>query len=123
LAQQGTAPSRTAQTSTVAELARFFPEATPVRIPVQFTRSRNASNENRSGAAAVEESTVIEFGTSREVLFACTTLLEFADVLRLRNSDGSLDTEASVVAVQYHPGTTIVAARFLTSVPNWIVKP
>jgi hypothetical protein len=27
------------------------------------------------------------------------------------------------VAVQYHPGTTIVAARFLTSVPNWIVKP
>jgi hypothetical protein len=123
LAQQGTAPSRTAQTSTVAELARFFPEATPVRIPVQFTRSRNASNENRQGAAAVEESTVIEFGTSREVLFACTTPLEFADVLRLRNSDGSLDTEASVVAVQYHPAITIVAARFLNSVPNWIVKP
>ncbi|MFZ0276589.1 MAG: hypothetical protein WA254_08475 [Candidatus Sulfotelmatobacter sp.] len=123
MAQQGTAPSRTAQTSTVAELARFFPEATPVRIPVQFTRSRNASNESRPGAAAVEESTVIEFGTSREVLFACTTPLEFADVLRLRNSDGSLDTEASVVAVQYHPGTTVVAARFLTSVPNWIVKP
>ena len=123
MAQQGTAPSRTAQTSTVAELARFFPEATPVRIPVQFTRSRNASNENRPGAAAVEESTVIEFGTSREVLFACTTPLEFADVLRLRNSDGSLDTEASVVAVQYHPGITIVAARFLNSVPNWIVKP
>ena len=111
------------KTSTVAELARFFPEATPVRIPVQFTRSRNASNENRPSAAPVEESTVIEFGTSREVLFACTTPLEFADVLRLRNSDGSLDTEASVVAVQYHPGTTIVAARFLTSVPNWIVKP
>ena len=123
MAQQGTAPSRTAQTSTVAELARFFPEATPVRIPVQFTRSRNASNENRPGAGAVEESTVIEFGTSREVLFSCTTPLEFADVLRLRNSDGSLDTEASVVAVQYHPGTTVVAARFLSSVPNWIVKP
>lgn len=71
----------------------------------------------------VEESTVIEFGTSREVLFACATPLEFADILRLRNSDGSLDTEASVVAVQYHPGKTIVAARFVTSVPNWIVKP
>jgi hypothetical protein len=28
-----------------------------------------------------------------------------------------------VVAVQYHPGTTIVAARFVNSVPNWIVKP
>ena len=66
---------------------------------------------------------MIEFGTSREVLFACATPLEFADILRLRNSDGSLDTEASVVAVQYHPGKTIVAARFATSVPNWIVKP
>jgi hypothetical protein len=123
LGQQGTAQSRTAQTSTVAELARFFPEATPVRIPVQFIRYSAASNQNQPGAAGIEESTVIEFGTSREVLFACTTPLEFADILRLRNSDGSLDTEASVVAVQYHPGTTIVAARFLNSVPNWIVKP
>ncbi len=122
LAQQATAPSRTAQTSRVAELARFFPEATPVRIPVQFTRRNNASNASQSGVADVEESTIIEFGTSREVLFACSTALEFADILRLRNSDGSLDTEASVVAVQYHPGKTIVAARFINSVPNWIVK-
>jgi len=120
LAQQGTAQSRTGQTSTVAELARFFPEATPVRIPVQFTRRSNASQIAR---ADVQESTVIEFGTAREVLFACTTPLEFGDILRLRNSDGSLDTEASVVAVQYHPGVTVVAARFLNSVPNWIVKP
>jgi len=122
MAQQATAQSRAAQTSTVAELARFFPEATPVRIPVQFTRSNNASKESQPGGEGVQESTVIEFGTAREVLFACVTPLEFADILRLRNSDGSLDTEASVVAVQYHPGKTIVAARFLTSVPNWIVK-
>ena len=66
----------------------------------------------------MQESTVIEFGTPREVLFACTTPLEFADILRLRNSDGSLDTEASVVAVQYHPGKTIVAARFFTPSPQ-----
>jgi hypothetical protein len=122
LAQPATAPSRTAQTATVAELARFFPEATPVRIPVQFTRRNSANNGSQSSGPGVEESTVIEFGTAREVLFACTTPLEFADILRLRNSDGSLDTEASVVAVQYHPGKTIVAARFVTSVPNWIVK-
>jgi hypothetical protein len=122
LAQPATAPSRTAHTSTVADLARFFPEATPVRIPVQFTR-RNTNNSNQPDAAGVQENTVIEFGTAREVLFACSTPLEFADVLRLRNSDGSLDTDASVVAVQYHPGKTIVAARFTTSVPNWIVKP
>ena len=122
MAVQATAPSRTAPTSTVGELARFFPEATPVRIPVQFTRRDSAGDGNQSGGGGVQESTVIEFGTAREVLFACATPLEFADILRLRNSDGSLDTEASVVAVQYHPGKTIVAARFVNSVPNWIVK-
>jgi hypothetical protein len=121
LANPGTAKARSRQGSTVADLARFFPEATPVRIPVQFTRTKT-TNDGQSPNSGVPENTVIEFGTSREVLFACTTPLEFADILRLRNSDGSLDTEASVVAVQYHPGTTIVAARFLTSVPNWIVK-
>jgi hypothetical protein len=106
-------------------LARFFPEATPVRIPVELTRRRGDGRTGEGVAVpkgVAPESTVIEFGTSREVLFACTMLLEFADVLRLRNTDGSLDTEASVVAVQYHPGTTIVAARFLGAVPNWIVK-
>jgi hypothetical protein len=122
LAQQATAPARTAQNSAVADLARFFPEATPVRIPVHFTRNGSASDGTRPGHPPVQESTLIEFGTSREVLFACTTRLEFADILHLRNSDGSLDTDASVVAVQYHPGTTSVAARFLTAVPNWIVK-
>lgn len=108
----------------MADLARFFPEATPVRIPVAITRINAASEKPAHGneTPRLPEKTVIEFGTSREVLFACTTPLEFADVLRLCNSDGSLDTEASVVAVQYRPGTTIVAARFLNAVPNWIVK-
>ncbi len=93
-----------------------------MRIPVQFTRNSRTGDCSQPVASGLPENTVIEFGTSREVLFACTTPLEFADVLRLRNSDGSLDTEASVVAVQYHPGATIVAARFLNVVPNWIVK-
>jgi hypothetical protein len=117
LAQQATATGRATQNaSAVAGLARFFPEAAPVRIPVQLARTVEA------GAAEFTESTVIEFGTPREVFFACNTPLEFADVLHLRNSDGSLDIEASVVAVQYHPGNTVVAARFLSAVPNWIVK-
>jgi hypothetical protein len=118
--QAGIAKAR-AKESAVADLARFFPESTPVRIPVQITRSRFAEGE-AVALPASPEATVIEFGTPREVLFACCTPLEFADVLRLRNSDGSLDTEASVVAVQYHPGATVVAARFLSAVPNWIVK-
>jgi hypothetical protein len=130
LPQQATGIARNApNASTVAGLARFFPEATPVRIPVQLARSlyTGASGnedllQNSAPATNFTESTVIEFGTPREVLFACNTPLEFADVLHLRNSDGSLDVEASVVAVQYHPGQTIVAARFLKDVPNWIVK-
>lgn len=107
-----------AQSNRVAELARFFPEATPVRIPVQI----EVRNNSGSGGGALQESTIIEFGTSREVLFSCSTHLEFGDVVHLRNVDGSLDTEASVVAVQYQPGRILVAARFLNSVPNWIVK-
>ncbi|MGB0010745.1 MAG: hypothetical protein WBQ03_04010 [Candidatus Sulfotelmatobacter sp.] len=131
MSQLGAAKGKTKPASTVADLARFFPEATPVRIPVQLTRSHSAADLKQTSAEAQQgmvaengalESTVIEFGTPREVLFACTMPLEFADVLRLRNSDGSLDTEASVVAVQYHPGLTIVAARFRNEVPNWIVK-
>ena|SRR5277367_2044808 len=144
-----TAPARLVQTSKVAELARFFPEATPVRIPVECTRvgghgvgvgtpperamSELATAEDATRQDAVsmsgvarenvlQESTVIEFGTSREVLFGCTMAVEFGDWLRVRNSDGSLDTEVEVVAVQYHPKNTIVAARFVKEVPNWIVK-
>jgi hypothetical protein len=120
LAQEATAPARKAQnTSLVAGLAGFFPEATPVRIPVQLARTLEAGD---SAAASFSESTIIEFGTPREVLFASTTPLEFADLVRLRTADGLLDIEASVVAVQYHPGKTVVAARFLKEVPNWIVK-
>jgi hypothetical protein len=118
LGQQGTALGRAPyDANSVADLARFFPEATPMRIPVQFARVHDSGE-----TATFSESTVIEFGTAHEVLFASKTPLEFADTLRLRNSDGSLDVEANVVAVQYHPGKTLVAARFRGDVPNWIVK-
>lgn len=89
-----------------------------MRIPVQI----KFPNRSNNSEAALRESTIIEFGTSREVLFACSTPLEFGDVVNLCNPDGSLDTEAAVVAVQYQPGRTLVAARFLNPVPNWIVK-
>ena len=113
--RQGTARARSSAESTTARLAKFFPEATPVRIPVQLTR---VAGEGK----AFSESTVIEFGTAREVLFASTLQLEIADTLRLRNSDGTLDAEACVVAVQYSGSRTAVAARFTQSVANWIVK-
>jgi hypothetical protein len=119
VAHHAAAPARNAHdASPVAGLARFFPDATPMRMPVQLARIHQPGQ-----AGDFSEGTVIEFGTPREVLFSSNTPLEFADVLRLRNSDGTFDVEASVVAVQYHPGKTLVAARFRGDVPNWIVKP
>ena len=97
------------------KLAKFFPNATPIRMPVRLTRVS-------SGSPPFSESTVIEFGTPHEVLFASTLPLEFADKLRLQNADGSLDTEACVVALQYNGGRTAVAARFTRDVSNWIIK-
>ena len=101
--------------SFVSKLAQFFPNATPVRIPVSLTRMN-------LGGSQFSEKTIIEFGTSREVLFSSAFPLEFADKLHIENPDGSLEIEASVVAVQYDGGKTAVAARFLKDVPNWIVK-
>jgi hypothetical protein len=116
----------------VSRLARFFPEATRVRIPIKLSRAAGAENENRSsngqsqnhddGVNVFFQNTVIEFGTAREVLFAVDHPLEFADRVLVESNDGSLCAEASVVAVQYHSQRTVVAARFLKNVPNWIVK-
>ena len=73
-------------------------------------------------AVSRSENAVIEFATPREVLFVCSSPLEFADRVRLQSSDGLLDEEASVVAVRYHEGDVAVAVRFLRRVANWIVK-
>lgn len=117
----------------VSRLARFFPEATPVRIPIKLSRSNGNGNANGTGngngdASAHEnekvflQDTIIEFGTPREILFVVDRPLEFADRVLVESTDGSLHAEASVVAVQYHPERTVVAVRFLKHVPNWIVK-
>ena len=117
MSKEATAPARVSQPSIVGKLAKFFPDATPMRIPIKLTRLSEASD-------APAENTVIEYGTPREVLFAVGAAhLEFADLVRVQNSDGSLDAEAAVVAVQYHSGKTAVAARFSKDVANWIVKP
>ena len=113
--KSGAAVTPTRESSTT-RLAKFFPNATPVRIRVRLTRLGDA-------ASTSSESTTIEFGTPQEVLFASSLPLEFADKLRLRNDDGTLDTEACVVALQYNGRQKAVAARFTSEVSNWIVKP
>jgi len=118
---QATATAYALQPELVGRLAKFFPQATPVRIPVKLSRPRQGDSADVDRDAETSD-TVIEFGTSCEVLFATNRPLEFADRVLLESSDGSLRVEASVVAVQYHPSQTVVAARFLKNVPNWIVK-
>ena len=106
--------SLAAEESCVARLAQFFPEAMPVRIPVRVSRLGTKS--------AAAENTLIEFGTAREVLFASVLPLDFEDRVHLENADGSLRIEAEIVAMQVHQGKTAVAARFLKSVANWIIR-
>ncbi len=98
------------------KLARLFPGALPVRIPVQV-------QSVTAGRGQLQEYTIIEFGTAQEVLFASGLPLEFEDRVRLTNSDGSLVARAKVVAVRYHNGSKAIAARFLDNVENWIIKP
>jgi len=128
---QASATARALESEFVGRLARFFPDATPVRIPVRLSRAKEngESGTNGNGHATLPrltwsalQETVIEFGTPNEVLFAVACPLEFADHVLVESRDGTLHAEASIVAVQYHPERTVVAARFLKPVSNWIVK-
>lgn len=126
---QATATARALESEFVGRLARFFPDATPVRIPIRLSRTHDEDGGEANGATRTNcsawtpvQETIIEFGTPREVLFTTAQPLEFADHVLVESRDGSLRAEASVVAVQYHAERTVVAARFLKPVLNWIVK-
>ena len=95
-------------------LAQFFPAGTRVKVPVQVARLPFGSAEPMS--------TVLEYGTPREVIFRCALPMEFGDRVRLTNKDGSLDAEAEVMAVQIGANETLIAARFTAEIPNWIIK-
>jgi hypothetical protein len=128
------ATARALEPDIVSRLARFFPDATPVRIPIKLSRTQSSNNGNGNSGngdlTAHEQAsenvffqdTVIEFGTPQEVLFVLDRPLQFADRVLVESNDGSLYAEGFVVAVQYHLERTAVAVRFLKHVPNWIVK-
>jgi len=99
----------------VEELARFFPGIMQVRIPVRVCKGR-------SGKATSSEQTMIEFGTADEVLFVSGLPLDFEDIVRVRNADGSLDIVAKVIAMHLYHDKMAIAAKFLEEVPNWIIK-
>ncbi len=116
MSQQAQTPCLNGEETCVQELARLFPTASAVRLPVRVLKMG-------TGRKRLQERTIIEFGTAREVLFASNLPLQFEDRVRVTNSNGSLDACATVVAVRYHEGRKAVAARFLHDVENWIIKP
>ena len=99
------------------QLARFFPGAAAVRVPVQVTALRG-------GRAMLREATVLEFGGAQHAIFLSTLPLEFEDRVRLeRDSQGSSGADATVVAVQYHEGRKAVAVKFTQGLCDWVMQP
>ena len=101
--------------SALRSLAGLFPNATPLRISISVSVVRGNGH-------LLEESTVIEFGTSMLVFFDSRLPLELTDKLHLENSDRSLGTDAVVVAIRDGVSHRAVAARFVAEVRNWIIQ-
>ena len=100
--------------SCAEQLARFFPQASAVRVPVQVTSPRG-------GATNLREATIVEFSSGRHAIFLSTLPLEFGDRVRLEARPQGFQAEATVDAVQYHEGRKAVALRFLHGPCDWVV--
>jgi hypothetical protein len=96
-------------------LARFFPRAHAVRVPVQVTAVR-------AGGTQLREATVVEFGGSEHAIFISTLPLEFDDRVRIERDRKENAAEATVIAVQYHEGRKAVAVRFLQGPCSWVTQ-
>jgi hypothetical protein len=98
------------------QLGRFFPQARPVRIPVEVTALR-------AGGTRLKEATVVELGGEEYAIFLSTLPLEFDDRVRLEAVRQERSAEATVVAVQYHEGRKAVAVRFSQGRCDWVTHP
>jgi hypothetical protein len=96
------------------QLARFFPQARRVRIPVQVTVCRG-------GSTSLRESVVVEFGSPEHAIFLSTLPLEFDDRVRIEAAGEGRPAEATVVGMQYHEGRKAVAVRFSQGPCDWVV--
>jgi hypothetical protein len=97
-------------------LARFFPRANPVRVPVQITALR-------AGSPRLREATVVEFGGAEHAIFLSSLPLEFDDRVRIERDRNGCAADATVIAVQYHEGRKAVAVRFLQGPCAWVTQP
>jgi len=96
------------------QLARFFPQARPVRIPVQVTASRG-------GRTCLREAAIVEYGGPEHAIFLSTLPLEFDDRVQIEANGEGRPAEATVVGVQYHEGRKAVAVRFSQGPCDWVV--
>jgi hypothetical protein len=114
--RRASSPTLTASGQDCAgQLGRFFPQASPVRIPVQVTPLR-------AGGARLREATVVEFGGGAYAIFLTTLALEFDDRVMLEAVREGRSAEATVVAVQYHEGRKAVAVRFSQGHCDWVTQ-
>lgn len=95
-------------------LARFFPQARPVRIAVEVATSRG-------GKVNLRERAVVEYGSPEHAIFVSKLPLEFDDRVRIEAKGEGRPATASVVGVQYHEGRKAVAVRFIEGPCDWVV--
>ena len=98
------------------QLARFFPQAAAVRIPVQVTALRG-------GRTKLREAATLEFAAPDFAIFLSTLPLEFDDRVRLERDRKGRAAEATVIAVQYHEGRKAVAVKFAQGPCDWVTQP
>jgi hypothetical protein len=103
-------------TGCVEQLARFFPQALPVRLRAQVSAVR-------SGSAKLHEAVTVEFAAPDCAIFASALPLEFDDRVRLEREGKSRKAEATVIAVQYHDGRKAVAVKFTQGPCDWVMLP
>jgi hypothetical protein len=108
--------STASEQSCAEQLAKFFRNAMPVRIPVQVTALRG-------GNARLREATLVLFSTSEHAIFPSTLPLEFNDSVRIEGSHKKRVANAAVVAVHYHEGRKAIAVKFSQPVGNWVTQP
>ncbi|HYL85634.1 MAG TPA: hypothetical protein VE263_15470 [Candidatus Angelobacter sp.] len=115
MGKSGNSALATHEASCAEQLARFFPQARPVRIPVQVSSARG-------GSAHLREATVVEFSSADHAIFLSTLPLEFGDRIQMEATMKGKFAEATVDAVQYHDGRKAVAVKFLSGHNDWVVR-
>jgi hypothetical protein len=98
------------------QLARFFPQVAPVRIPVEVIVLRG-------GRTKLREAATVEFAAPDFAIFLSTLPLEFDDRVRLERDRTGRAAEANVIAVQYHEGRKAVAVKFTQGPCDWVTQP